>query len=197
MGYHGPRRSGEGEDEKSFGPLHDPENVEHHHTEGNADHAVEVGNDTKARLIPAASIIERIFVEHESREQAVAQGFRQGNDFGNTNFSPKLVSQTHPRNALSYFGGHTGVGLAHAFVVTAHRSSFPRVILEPSPPNENEAMTIVLRAAEIPVSDLTEKPLGQPSAEPITGDITTRSHVFFYQPRRADSVGNQVHLRSA
>jgi uncharacterized protein len=43
-------------------------------------------------------------------------------------------------------------------------------------------MAIAFRAAEIPASDLTEKPLGQPSAEPLSGDITTRSHVFFTSP---------------
>ncbi|MGB8858098.1 MAG: cupin domain-containing protein [Ilumatobacteraceae bacterium] len=40
-------------------------------------------------------------------------------------------------------------------------------------------MTITYRAAEIPASDLAEKPLGQPSAEPLTGEITTRAKVFF------------------
>lgn len=40
-------------------------------------------------------------------------------------------------------------------------------------------MTITYRAAEIPAADLAEKPLGQPSAEPLTGEITTRAKVFF------------------
>ena len=40
-------------------------------------------------------------------------------------------------------------------------------------------MTIAFRAAEIPAADLEEKPLQQPSAEPLTGDITTRAHVFY------------------
>ena len=40
-------------------------------------------------------------------------------------------------------------------------------------------MTITYRAAEIPAADLAEKPLGQPSAEPLTGEILTRSEVFF------------------
>lgn len=39
-------------------------------------------------------------------------------------------------------------------------------------------MTIHFRAAEIPAADLAEKPLGQPSAEPLTGPITTRAKVF-------------------
>jgi uncharacterized protein len=43
-------------------------------------------------------------------------------------------------------------------------------------------MTIVFRANEIPAAELTERPLGQPSAEPLSGDITTRSHVFFTSP---------------
>jgi uncharacterized protein len=43
-------------------------------------------------------------------------------------------------------------------------------------------MTIVFRAAEIPASDLAEKLLAQPSAEPLSGDITTRSHLFFTSP---------------
>jgi uncharacterized protein len=40
-------------------------------------------------------------------------------------------------------------------------------------------MTIHFRASEIPATELTEKPLGQPSAEPLSGPITTRSKVFF------------------
>ena len=43
-------------------------------------------------------------------------------------------------------------------------------------------MTITYRAAEIPAADLPEKPLGQPSAEPLTGTILTRSQVFFTSP---------------
>ena len=39
-------------------------------------------------------------------------------------------------------------------------------------------MTIHFRAAEIPAADLAEKPLGQPSAEPLSGPITTRAQVF-------------------
>lgn len=38
-------------------------------------------------------------------------------------------------------------------------------------------MTIAFRAAER--TDLEDKPLGQPSAEPLTGDIMTRSWVPF------------------
>ena len=44
---------------------------------------------------------------------------------------------------------------------------------------QDETVTITYRAGEIPAADLAEKPLGQPSAEPLTGDITTRSQVFF------------------
>ncbi len=113
-------RPGEGEEKKRLGPLHDPENVEHHHTEGDTDHAVEVGHDSKARLIPAASIVERVLVEHEPCEQAIAHGLSQGNDLGDTNFSTKLVSQTHPRDALPHFSGRTGFGSAQTIVVTAH-----------------------------------------------------------------------------
>jgi uncharacterized protein len=40
-------------------------------------------------------------------------------------------------------------------------------------------VTITYRAAEIPAADLTDRPLGQPSAEPLSGDIMTRSQVFF------------------
>ncbi len=40
-------------------------------------------------------------------------------------------------------------------------------------------MTIAYRAAEIPAAELTERPLGQPSAEPLSGEIMTRSQVFF------------------
>ncbi len=40
-------------------------------------------------------------------------------------------------------------------------------------------MTIHYRAGELPASELTEKPLGQPSAEPLSGPITTRSRVYF------------------
>ena len=39
-------------------------------------------------------------------------------------------------------------------------------------------MTISFRALEIPASELAEKPLGQPSAEPLTGEIMTRAKVF-------------------
>ena len=39
-------------------------------------------------------------------------------------------------------------------------------------------MTILFRALEIPASELAEKPLGQPSAEPLTGEIMTRAKVF-------------------
>ena len=39
-------------------------------------------------------------------------------------------------------------------------------------------MTISFRALEIPASELAEKPLGQPSAEPFTGEIMTRAQVF-------------------
>lgn len=39
-------------------------------------------------------------------------------------------------------------------------------------------MTISFRALEIPASELAEKPLGQPSAEPLTGQILTRAQVF-------------------
>ena len=45
--------------------------------------------------------------------------------------------------------------------------------------DEDETVTITYRAGEIPAADLAEKPLGQPSAEPLTGEITTRSQVFF------------------
>jgi uncharacterized cupin superfamily protein len=40
-------------------------------------------------------------------------------------------------------------------------------------------MTIAYKAAEIPAAKLTEKPLGQPSADPLTGTIMTRGHIFF------------------
>jgi uncharacterized cupin superfamily protein len=40
-------------------------------------------------------------------------------------------------------------------------------------------MTITYRAAEIPAADLTAKHLGQPSAEPLSGEIMTRSKIFF------------------
>ncbi|MEI8239154.1 MAG: cupin domain-containing protein [Actinomycetota bacterium] len=39
-------------------------------------------------------------------------------------------------------------------------------------------MTIHFRALDIPGADLAEKPLGPPSAEPLTGDILTRAKVF-------------------
>jgi hypothetical protein len=43
-------------------------------------------------------------------------------------------------------------------------------------------VTIAYRAADLSAVDLTEKPLGQPSAEPLTGEITTHSRVFFTSP---------------
>jgi len=39
-------------------------------------------------------------------------------------------------------------------------------------------MTIHFRAIDIPASELAQKPLGQPSAEPLTGEILTRAQVF-------------------
>ena len=45
------------------------------------------------------------------------------------------------------------------------------------------AMTIHFRAAEIAAADLAEKPLGQPSAEPLSGDILTRAKVYFDIPQ--------------
>lgn len=40
-------------------------------------------------------------------------------------------------------------------------------------------MTIHYRAAEMSQAELTEKPLAQPTAEALTGEITTRSHAFY------------------
>ncbi|MDP9101800.1 MAG: cupin domain-containing protein [Actinomycetota bacterium] len=40
-------------------------------------------------------------------------------------------------------------------------------------------MSITFRAAEIAAEDLETKPLGQPSAEPLSGEIITRSKVVF------------------
>ena len=39
-------------------------------------------------------------------------------------------------------------------------------------------MTISFRALDIPASQLAEKPLAQPSAEPLSGEILTRAQVF-------------------
>ena len=39
-------------------------------------------------------------------------------------------------------------------------------------------MTITFRAGELAAADLAEKPLGQPSAEPLSGPITTRAKVY-------------------
>ena len=39
-------------------------------------------------------------------------------------------------------------------------------------------MTISFRALDIPASQLAQSPLGQPSAEPLTGEILTRAQVF-------------------
>lgn len=38
---------------------------------------------------------------------------------------------------------------------------------------------ITFRAADLEHEDLKEQPLGQPTAEPLSGDITTRSQAFF------------------
>lgn len=43
-------------------------------------------------------------------------------------------------------------------------------------------MTISFRAGELPASALADKPLGQPSAEPLSGDIMTRAKVYFDNP---------------
>jgi uncharacterized cupin superfamily protein len=40
-------------------------------------------------------------------------------------------------------------------------------------------VTITFRAAEIPAAALEEELLAQPSAQPLSGDIMTRSEVFF------------------
>ena len=40
-------------------------------------------------------------------------------------------------------------------------------------------MTVTFNAAALTADDLNEKPLGQPSAEPLTGRILTRSAVAF------------------
>ncbi|TAJ48075.1 MAG: DUF861 domain-containing protein [Herbiconiux sp.] len=40
-------------------------------------------------------------------------------------------------------------------------------------------MTVTIRTIEVPSSDLAEKPLGQPSAEPLSGEILVRSRVDF------------------
>ena len=50
-------------------------------------------------------------------------------------------------------------------------------------------MTINYRAAEMPASELTEKPLGQPSAEPLSGEILTRGHPFFRDEDRNITAG--------
>ena len=39
-------------------------------------------------------------------------------------------------------------------------------------------LTISFRAGEILAAELAAKPLGQPSAEPLTGEIMTRAKVF-------------------
>jgi hypothetical protein len=56
-------------------------------------------------------------------------------------------------------------------------------------------MTISFRALEIPASELAEKPLGQPSAEPLTGEILTRAQVFLDTKPLRRELGNvsQVH----
>jgi uncharacterized protein len=43
-------------------------------------------------------------------------------------------------------------------------------------------MTISFRAGEIQAAELAAKPLGQPSAEPLTGEIMTRAKVFLDNP---------------
>ncbi|MFM7878884.1 MAG: cupin domain-containing protein [Acidimicrobiaceae bacterium] len=42
--------------------------------------------------------------------------------------------------------------------------------------------TISFRAGEIAAADLAAKPLGHPSAEPLTGEIMTRAKVFLDNP---------------
>jgi uncharacterized cupin superfamily protein len=46
-------------------------------------------------------------------------------------------------------------------------------------------MTVTNRPAEVPASDLTEKTLGQPSAEPLSGEILVRSRVDFASEDRS------------
>ena len=50
-------------------------------------------------------------------------------------------------------------------------------------------MTINKRAAEMAASELTEKPLAQPTAEPLSGDITVRGQVFFQDEERKITSG--------
>lgn len=40
-------------------------------------------------------------------------------------------------------------------------------------------MTIAYRAPDLDAADLEQKPLGQPSAEPLSGEILTRSKIYF------------------
>ena len=55
--------------------------------------------------------------------------------------------------------------------------------------------TISFRAGEIAAADLATKPLGQPSAEPLTGEIMTRAIVFLTTRRSllAHGSANPVH----
>jgi uncharacterized cupin superfamily protein len=48
--------------------------------------------------------------------------------------------------------------------------------------SSSEISTIAFRAGEIAAADLATKPLGQPSAEPLTGEIMTRAKVFLDNP---------------
>ena len=48
--------------------------------------------------------------------------------------------------------------------------------------SSSEISTIAFRAGEIAAADLAAKPLGQPSAEPLTGEIMTRAKVFLDNP---------------
>jgi len=48
--------------------------------------------------------------------------------------------------------------------------------------SSSEVSTIAFRAGEIAAADLAAKPLGQPSAEPLTGEIMTRAKVFLDNP---------------
>ena len=50
-------------------------------------------------------------------------------------------------------------------------------------------MTINNRATDMAANELTEKPLAQPTAEPLSGDITVRGQVFFQDEQRKITTG--------
>ena len=100
VGDQGPRGSDEGEQCETPRPTHGTVNVEHHHREGDADEAVEVGHDPQEYVVHVGVVVEHVFAEHEHGEQAVADRFGKGNDFRDADLAVELCGRAQRRQCL-------------------------------------------------------------------------------------------------